>query len=296
MQVEGTRMYRVKDVAKHCDVSAATIYRAIESGQLDAVKLGASKGMLRVTGAAMAAYAQANTPAVTDSSAPGTGLPLFRGTVADSSAEKGREKSFPVKFRVYTSAGPAGGGSGTAVSAGGVGGHNGDTVCGGLQSGQADHLDHPCHRHDSTRRRLGRYDRGQAGVRQVPSRPERHDREGCSVTGPEPPADEGRPVADRLAMTTSITEQLGAQVAHEVTDDAFAAAKRGEFEALCGCVFVAAPLIAPSGRPCPECLNVLAAHRAAATAAVAQPRRRGGGGLLRRWWPVRKGHRATTGG
>ena len=70
MQAEGTRMYRVKDVAKHFDVSVATIYRAIESGQLNAVKLGTGKGMLRVTEASMAAYAQANTPAATDSSMP----------------------------------------------------------------------------------------------------------------------------------------------------------------------------------------------------------------------------------
>ncbi len=71
MQVEGTRMYRVRDVAQHFDVSVATIYRAIESGQLDAVKLGTGKGMLRVTGAAMAAYAQANTQDATDSSVAG---------------------------------------------------------------------------------------------------------------------------------------------------------------------------------------------------------------------------------
>ncbi len=117
------------------------------------------------------------------------------------------------------------------------------------------------------------------------------------MTSPDPPADEGGPVAKRLA-TAPITAQFGARVAHEVTDEAFAAAKRGEFQALCGCVFVAAPLIATPGRPCPKCLNVLAAHRAAAAAAAPPPRRsrRRGGGLLRRLWPVRKGHRATPGG
>ncbi|MCA1694559.1 MAG: helix-turn-helix domain-containing protein, partial [Actinobacteria bacterium] len=58
MQVERTRNYRVRDVAEHFDVSVATIYRAIESGQLDALKLGAGRGMVRVTGAAVLAYAE----------------------------------------------------------------------------------------------------------------------------------------------------------------------------------------------------------------------------------------------
>lgn len=71
MQVESTRMYRVRDVAKHCDVSVTTIYRAIESGQLDALKLGSGKGTLRVTGAAVAAYAHACTQAANDSSVTG---------------------------------------------------------------------------------------------------------------------------------------------------------------------------------------------------------------------------------
>lgn len=58
MQVEGTRMYRVRDVAKHFDVSVSTIYRAIESGQLDALKLGTGQGTLRVPGWAVLAYAE----------------------------------------------------------------------------------------------------------------------------------------------------------------------------------------------------------------------------------------------
>jgi excisionase family DNA binding protein len=70
MQVEHTRMYRVRDVAKHFDVSVATIYRAIESGQLAALKLGTGQGTLRITGAAVTAYAKAckhgaNDPPVT---------------------------------------------------------------------------------------------------------------------------------------------------------------------------------------------------------------------------------------
>jgi excisionase family DNA binding protein len=59
MQVEGTRLYRVRDVAEHFDVSVATIYRAIESGQLKALKLGTGTGTFRVSGAAVLAYAEA---------------------------------------------------------------------------------------------------------------------------------------------------------------------------------------------------------------------------------------------
>jgi excisionase family DNA binding protein len=52
-------LYRVRDVAEHFDVSVATIYRAIESGQLAALKLGTGTGTFRVSGAAVAAYAEA---------------------------------------------------------------------------------------------------------------------------------------------------------------------------------------------------------------------------------------------
>ena len=58
MQLERTRLYRVRDVAEHFDVSVATIYRAIESGQLAALKLGTGTGTFRVTGAAVVAYAE----------------------------------------------------------------------------------------------------------------------------------------------------------------------------------------------------------------------------------------------
>jgi excisionase family DNA binding protein len=67
MQVEGTRLYRVRDVAEHFDVSVATIYRAIESGQLQALKLGTGTGTFRVPGAAVLAYAQACVQAAYDS-------------------------------------------------------------------------------------------------------------------------------------------------------------------------------------------------------------------------------------
>lgn len=56
MQVERTRMYRVKAVADMLDVSVATVYRAVESGQLDAYKLGTGKGTIRIPGEAVAAY------------------------------------------------------------------------------------------------------------------------------------------------------------------------------------------------------------------------------------------------
>lgn len=102
-----------------------------------------------------------------------------------------------------------------------------------------------------------------------------------------------RPVAGRLS-TAPITAQFGARVAHEVTDEAFATGRgKGNYEALCGCVFVPAPLVAPPGRPCPACLGVLAATQQAA-AAPRRSRQRGDG-LLRRLVAVRQLRRATTG-
>ena len=59
MQVEGTRMYRVKEVAEGLDVSVATIYRAIESGVLPALKVGTGSGALRIPGVAVQAYMRA---------------------------------------------------------------------------------------------------------------------------------------------------------------------------------------------------------------------------------------------
>ena len=56
MQVEGTRAYRVKAVAEMLDVSPATIYRAIESGRLDAYKVGTGNGALRIPGRALRLY------------------------------------------------------------------------------------------------------------------------------------------------------------------------------------------------------------------------------------------------
>ncbi|MEV0066672.1 helix-turn-helix domain-containing protein [Amycolatopsis sp. NPDC050768] len=56
MQVERTRLYRVKTVAESFDVSVATIYRAVESGALRAIRLGTGKGAVRIPGAAIENY------------------------------------------------------------------------------------------------------------------------------------------------------------------------------------------------------------------------------------------------
>lgn len=56
MRFEDSRMYRVRAVAEALDVSVATIYRAIEAGRLEALKLGTGKGTLRVPGRAANAY------------------------------------------------------------------------------------------------------------------------------------------------------------------------------------------------------------------------------------------------
>ena len=53
-----TRVYRVKAVAEMFDVSAATIYRAIETGQLSALKLGIGRGAIRVPQSAVDAFAR----------------------------------------------------------------------------------------------------------------------------------------------------------------------------------------------------------------------------------------------
>jgi len=87
MQVERTRMYRVREVAGHFEVSVATIYRAIESGQLDAVKLGTGRGTLRVPGAAVLAFtaACAPTPAVVAPQAAARDGVIAAGAVVASS-------------------------------------------------------------------------------------------------------------------------------------------------------------------------------------------------------------------
>ncbi|MGH3720968.1 MAG: hypothetical protein ACRDRI_19395 [Pseudonocardiaceae bacterium] len=84
--------------------------------------------------------------------------------------------------------------------------------------------------------------------------------------------------------TIRMTALLGARLEHKVTEDAFAAgqaAGRGEFQALCGPVFIPAAMVAPPGRPCPECRDILSVSRRAA--ASRRPRHRRPG-LLRRLW------------
>lgn len=90
------------------------------------------------------------------------------------------------------------------------------------------------------------------------------------------------PVAERL-YTAPITAQFGVRVTHEVTDEAFAAGQRAsEYEALCGCVFIPAPMVVPVGPPCPSCVAILAASRRVATLVAARQPRHRRHGLLRR--------------
>jgi excisionase family DNA binding protein len=59
MQVNGTRMLRVRSVADMFDVSTTTIYRAVEAGKLDALRIGSRKGgAIRIPESALAAYAE----------------------------------------------------------------------------------------------------------------------------------------------------------------------------------------------------------------------------------------------
>ncbi|GAA3435633.1 helix-turn-helix domain-containing protein [Kutzneria kofuensis] len=63
MQVEPTRLYRVKFLAEALDVSLTTIYRAVESGALRAVRVGTGKGAVRIPGDAFLEYlAACETP------------------------------------------------------------------------------------------------------------------------------------------------------------------------------------------------------------------------------------------
>ena len=56
MRVEPERFYRVKAVAEALDVSAATIYRAVASGALDAHWFGSGRGAVRIPGTALEDY------------------------------------------------------------------------------------------------------------------------------------------------------------------------------------------------------------------------------------------------
>jgi putative molybdopterin biosynthesis protein len=67
MQVEGTPLYRARDVAAMVDVDVSTIYRAIRTGELTAYRVGK---LLRIPATAIDAYLHqqpaAASPAVTD--------------------------------------------------------------------------------------------------------------------------------------------------------------------------------------------------------------------------------------
>ncbi len=100
--------------------------------------------------------------------------------------------------------------------------------------------------------------------------------------------------AERL-YTTPITSQFVDQrLEHRVTDEALAARHANRYQALCGQLFIAAPLVAPPGRPCPDCAAILAAApQAAALAAAHQPRHLRHG-LLRRLLHRGKQHTERT--
>lgn len=53
MEIDSSRMYRVPAVAELLDVSPSTVYRAIESGALPALRIGST---VRVHGSALAAW------------------------------------------------------------------------------------------------------------------------------------------------------------------------------------------------------------------------------------------------
>jgi excisionase family DNA binding protein len=56
MRVEDERLFRVNVIADLLDVHRATIYRAIDSGALSALKIGTGKGAVRIPGHAVNAY------------------------------------------------------------------------------------------------------------------------------------------------------------------------------------------------------------------------------------------------
>lgn len=67
MQIDSARMYRVSTIAQMLDVSASTIYRAIDSGALPAVRIGST---VRVTEAALSVWlAAAGLDVATDATA-----------------------------------------------------------------------------------------------------------------------------------------------------------------------------------------------------------------------------------
>lgn len=59
MQGDWTRHYRVSEVAENLGTSVSTIYRAVKSGRLRALRIGTGKGAIRVPGSAVAEYVRA---------------------------------------------------------------------------------------------------------------------------------------------------------------------------------------------------------------------------------------------
>jgi excisionase family DNA binding protein len=68
MQIDATRMYRVKDVAGLVDVDVSTIHRAIHSGELGAYRVG--RGALRIPGHVLSAYLDRCAQAATRTESP----------------------------------------------------------------------------------------------------------------------------------------------------------------------------------------------------------------------------------
>lgn len=54
--VDSAQLFRVRALAEMWQVSPATVYRLVESGQLPALRFGKGKGALRVTGEAVNTY------------------------------------------------------------------------------------------------------------------------------------------------------------------------------------------------------------------------------------------------
>lgn len=53
MQFEPSGEYKVRPIAEAYDLSVATVYRAVETGELRAKRFGRGKGTIRITGAAI---------------------------------------------------------------------------------------------------------------------------------------------------------------------------------------------------------------------------------------------------
>lgn len=75
-----------------------------------------------------------------------------------------------------------------------------------------------------------------------------------------------------IPVTAQLVEQ---QLEHRVTDAAAAASRQSDrYQAVCGQLFIAAPLAAPPGPPCPDCAAVMAAVSRTVTLPEHQPRYR----------------------